>query len=86
VTEIAPDTSLPKATRRADERPCIPLPGEDDYLEPRQQWAKGVGISDKTAGKLNLPTAYISNVAYVRHNASLRVLATHRLRNQRGRR
>jgi hypothetical protein len=73
-------------TSRADERPDIPIPGEDDFLEPRYRFAKGVGISGKTAGKLNLPTAYIANVAYVRHNASLRILATHRLRNRRGRR
>ena len=57
------------ATRRASERPRIPL-ANGDFLEPRRQWAGGVGVSDKTASRMNLPTAYIGNVAYVLHNAS----------------
>lgn len=63
------------ATRRASERPRIPL-ANGDFLEPRRQWAGGVGVSDKTASRMNLPTAYIGNVAYVLHNASTEILAT----------
>jgi hypothetical protein len=62
------------ATRRASERPHIPLPN-GDFLEPRRQWAAAIGISDRTAGRMNLPTTYVGNVAYVPHNASLKVLA-----------
>jgi len=86
MSELTLDTSPPRATRRADERPDIPLPGEDDWLITRRKWAAGVGITDKTASKLKLETTYIGNVAYVRHNKSTLALATHRLRNRCGRR
>ena len=77
-TELHP----PKATRRANERPRIPLPNRD-FLEPRRPWAGGVGISDKTAAGMNLPTAYVGNVAYVPHNRSIEILAERvRQRNQ----
>jgi hypothetical protein len=61
-------------TRLAKERPRIPLP-DGDFLEPRRQWAEGIGITDRSARKLNLPTTYVANVAYVPHNASLQVIA-----------
>lgn len=85
MSNLALDTSAlrqSKATRRANERPRIQL-ATGDFLEPRRQWAGGVGISDKTAGRMNLPTAYIGNVAYVLHNASTEILAERvRRRNQ----
>ena len=77
MSDLALNTSAvrrTKVTRRAKERPRIPL-ANGDFLEPRRQWAGGVGISDKTAGRMNLPTTYISNVAYVLHNASTQILA-----------
>ena len=71
-----------KATRRAKERPRIPLVN-GDYLEPRRQWAGAVGISDKTASRMNLPTTYIGNVAYVPHSASTEIFGARvRQRNQ----
>ena len=63
-------TKLPSRRKR----PHIQL-ANGDFLEPRFEWAGGVGISDKTAGRMNLPTTYISNVAYVLHNASTQILA-----------
>jgi hypothetical protein len=85
LSNLALDTSALrqfKATRRANERPRIQL-ANGDFLEPRRQWAGGVGISDKTAGRMNLPTTYIANVAYVLHNASTEILAERvRQRNQ----
>ena len=64
-------TKLPSRRRK---RPHIQL-ANGDFLEPRFEWAEGVGISDKTAGRMNLPTTYIGNVAYVLHNASTQILA-----------
>ena len=69
-------TQLPSRRRK---RPHIQLANGD----LRSEWAEGVGISDKTAGRMNLLTTYISNVAYVLHNASTQQLAERlRRRNQ----
>ena len=61
----------------------IPLPN-GDYLEPRVEFAESkLKVSDRTARRLNLPTTYIGNVAYVAHNASLEIVASSvRCRNQ----
>jgi len=77
LTDLTPNTSglyRSKATRRAKERPRISL-ADGEFLEPRRNWAEAVGISDKTAGRMNLPTTYIGGVAYVLHNASREILA-----------
>jgi hypothetical protein len=64
-------TDLTTATRR----PCIELP-DGETLEPRHQFARNrLGVCDKTAQRMNLPTTYIANVAYVAVNASLKVVA-----------
>jgi hypothetical protein len=60
--------------RAPRERPCIPLPN-GDVLEPRRQLAASIGVTDRTARKLNLKTTYIGGVAYVPRNASLQQLA-----------
>lgn len=77
LTDLSLDTTAirpSKATRRAGERPRIQL-ANGDFLVPRRQWAGGVGVSDKTASRMNLPTTYIGNVAYVLRNASTEMLA-----------
>jgi len=46
-----------------------------DTLQPRREFADELGISDKTAARMNLPTTYIGNVAYIARNASLEIIA-----------
>jgi hypothetical protein len=58
----------PQPRRRID------LP-DGDYLEPRTEFAiDTLGVSDRTCARMNLPTQYIGSVAYIKHNASLRLL------------
>jgi hypothetical protein len=59
----------------AARRPRIELPN-GDTLEPRREFARDtLGVCDKTAQRMNLPTTYIANVAYVARNASLKIIA-----------
>jgi hypothetical protein len=83
VTDISPTplASLRGPSRKED-RPDIHLP-DGETLEPRIKFAARVGISDKTAQRLNLPTVFIAAVAYVKRNASLELLASRaRRRNE----
>ena len=53
----------------------IPLP-DGDVLERRRDFAKiTLDVCDRTAARMNLPTTYIGNVAYVARNKSLRIIA-----------
>ena len=54
--------------------PDIPIPG-GDVLTPRRKLAVEWGISDKTASRMNLPTTYVGNTAYVPRDASVKILA-----------
>jgi hypothetical protein len=65
VTEIAPV--------EAKARPRIEL--AHDTLVPRREFAETIGVTDRTARRMNLPTTYIGNVAYVARNASLKIVA-----------
>jgi hypothetical protein len=77
MSEITPKT----ATRR----PAIKLP-DGDILDPRREFARGLGVSDKTAQRMNLPTTYIGGMAYVARNASLKLISDRlRTRKQRPR-
>jgi hypothetical protein len=69
-------------TSTAARRPQIEIPG--DVLEPRSEFAHNtLGVSDKTAQRMNLPTTYVGGVAYVPRNASLKIIADGvRQRNQ----
>jgi len=86
MTDLSLDTPTLAPARRghvAHTRPCIPLPDGSDELEPRRQWAERIGITDRTARKLNLRTTYIGGVAYVPRNASTQQLAENaRRRNE----
>jgi hypothetical protein len=54
--------------------PQIEIPG--DVLMPRKAFARTVlGISERTAVRLNLPTVYIGGLAHVARNASLNIVA-----------
>ncbi len=68
-----------KATRKAKERPVIQLP-DGRIFEPRQQWAQDVGITNKTASTMGLPTIFAGNVAYVDRDASYAILLARRQR------
>ena len=59
-----PSPARPQRRSRADDRPDIQLPN-GKVLKPRRRWAEAVGITERTARRLNLQTTYISNVAYV---------------------
>jgi hypothetical protein len=56
-------------------RQDIVLP-DGEILTPRVKFARGdIGVSERTAARMNLPTTYIGGVAYVAKNASLRIVA-----------
>jgi hypothetical protein len=63
--------TMAKKFRR--EHPHIQL--RSDTAVPRRDFAQQVGISDRTARRLNLPTMYMANVAYVMRNGSLEIVA-----------
>ena len=62
--------------RRAKYRPItIPLPN-GKVLEQRSHFAhETLGVSDKTVQRMNFPTTYLGNVAYVDRNESLEIVA-----------
>jgi hypothetical protein len=65
----------PGRTRQS--RQDIVLP-DGETLTPRVKFANSdLGISERTAVRMNLPTTYIGSVAYVARNASLRIVAEH---------
>lgn len=72
----------PRSPRRRHVRRHIEIDG--DVLVPRSEFAADIlGVSDKTAQRLNLPTTYVANVAYVAREASLKIIGEHvRRRNQ----
>jgi hypothetical protein len=73
VTDISTSLPPPRKQKRSDieKRPDIELP-DGEILTPRVKFAESVGLADRTAQRLNLPTTYVGNVAYVARNASLK--------------
>lgn len=54
--------------------PQIKIPG--DVLMPRKDFARTViGVCERTAARLNLPTTYVGGVAFVARDASLKLVA-----------
>jgi hypothetical protein len=54
--------------------PEIAIPG--DVLIPRLNFARDViGTCERSAARMNLPTTYISGIAYVARDASLKIVA-----------
>jgi hypothetical protein len=75
VSDLSLDTPPTRPRRsRADDRPVISLPNGKE-LYPRRQWSKDKGVTERTAKRMNLPTTYISNVAYVLEPDSTEQLA-----------
>jgi hypothetical protein len=75
MSDISTDVAAPTKRRSRQLRRRIDLPS-GDYLQPRAEFAAAEpGVSDKTARRLNLPTTYMRNVAYVLHDASLTIVA-----------
>ena len=72
-TSITVD-ALGRRRRGLQPRRRIELP-DGDTLIPRAELAGELGISDRTAARLKLPTTYIGNVAYVAHGASMAIIA-----------
>ena len=71
MSDIATTPLLPPHRPTKLERPSIELP-DGEILKPRAQFAAEIGVSDKTAARLNLPTVYVACIAYVAVNASLK--------------
>jgi hypothetical protein len=64
-----------KPSTRTQRMAKIDLP-DGDTLVRREDFAKEtIGVSDRTARRLNLPTTYVGGQPYVKQNASLQVLA-----------
>ena len=73
MSDLSPDTS--QSHRSKHHRPItIELPN-GRVLEQRAHFADDLGVTDKTVKRLNAPTTYIGNVAYVDRRAALEVLA-----------
>jgi hypothetical protein len=67
------DTVSPRRVSPLD-RPDIILPN-GKVLSPRAKFARDyLNVNDKTAQRMNLPTAYIGGVAYVDRDASLEMI------------
>jgi len=69
-------TEIVATTKRRGRPPRrrIDLPN-GDWLEPRAGFADGLGTTERAVRRMNVPTTYIANVAYVPHNASMQVIA-----------
>jgi hypothetical protein len=75
MTDISTDVLAGKKRRGPQARRRIELP-DGDYLQPRAEFANDkLGVSDRTAARMKLPTTYIGAVAYVKHNESLAIVA-----------
>ncbi len=74
MSELTPSSGRPPGRTRQS-RQDIVLP-DGETLTPRVKFANDdIGVSERTAARMNLPTTYIGGVAYVARNASLRVVA-----------
>jgi hypothetical protein len=75
MSDISTEVAAPTRRRGRQSRRRIKLPN-GDYLKPRAEFAETeLGVTDRTARRMNLPTTYIGNVAYVPHAASLAIVA-----------
>jgi hypothetical protein len=69
-----PDDSTKEVQRRhRSSRVTIALP-DGDFLVPRTKFADDIGVNERTVARMNLPTVYISGIAYVRQKAGLKIL------------
>jgi hypothetical protein len=70
------DTSTKEIVRRPRRTLAqIKIPG-GDTLVPREAFAHDViGVCERTAARMNLPTTYVGGIAFVAHDASLKIVA-----------
>jgi hypothetical protein len=74
-------------TKEIVRRPRTPFPEiaiPDDVLIQRKLFARTVlGVSERTTTRMDLPTTFISGIAYVARDASIKIVADQvRRRNQ----
>ena len=74
MSDISTEIAAPTKRRGRQPRRRIDLPN-GDWLEPRAEFADGLGTTERAVRRMNVPTTYIANVAYVPHNASMQVIA-----------
>jgi hypothetical protein len=86
MSDIALTTDAPQRAPRPRARQDIQLP-DGEVLTPRTNFAAILGVSERTVARMNLPTTYVGNVAYVARDASLKIVAERvRRRNEPARR
>jgi hypothetical protein len=74
MTDTSTDLLAGKKRRGPQPRRRIVLPN-DKTLQPRVEFADEIGVTDRTCARMNLPTTYIGNVAYVEREESLGIIA-----------
>jgi hypothetical protein len=75
MSDLSIDTAAPRIPRTRQSRQEIHLPS-GEVLMPRANFARDViGVCERTAARMNLPTTYVGNVAYVARDASLKIVA-----------
>jgi hypothetical protein len=75
MSDLSINTAAPRTPRTRQSRQEIHLPS-GEVLMPRAQFARDViGVCERTAVRLNLPTTYVGGVAYVARDASLKIVA-----------
>jgi hypothetical protein len=75
MSDLSIDTAAPRIPRTRQSRQEIHLPS-GEVLMPRAHFARDViGVCERTAVRMNLPTAYVGGVAYVARDASLKIVA-----------
>ena len=67
-----PNTTIQKTNRRRVDQIALP---DGDKLVPRELFANEVGVSDRTARRMDLPTVFVAGFAFVKRSASLQVIA-----------
>ncbi len=72
MSDCSPPATNPHRVRVSVDNIALP---DGETLILRDKFAAEIGISDRTARRLNLPTTYISGAAFVKRNASLQILA-----------
>jgi hypothetical protein len=73
-------TSGARPPRTVQHRIRIELP--DDVLEQRRVFAEEtLGVVDRTAARMGLPTTYVGGIAYIFRNRSLKIIAARGLKN-----
>jgi hypothetical protein len=81
MTGIGTAVPATTTTSRTRKRPILQIDG--NTWKPREAFATDLGVSEKTAQRLNLKTMYVGGVAYVPVEESLREIASRaRRRNE----